>query len=104
VTLAWDPNRESDLAGYRIYYGEMSGEYAFEQDVGSRTEHTVNYLGEGKTYYFAVTAYNLDGFESDYSREVAYTVPVESQTTPADPPPVIPADEPGDVSQRGLKN
>ncbi len=81
VTLGWDPNTEdADFAGYQIYYGEASGEYWFQQDVGNQTRHTVNDLEEGKTYYFAVTAYNLENLESDYSKELAYTVPVESPT------------------------
>jgi len=78
VTLGWDPNTDADCAGYQIYYGEASGEYWFQQDVGNQTRHTVNDLEEGKTYYFAVTAYNLENLESDYSKELAYTVPVES--------------------------
>ncbi|MBT8363248.1 MAG: fibronectin type III domain-containing protein, partial [Deltaproteobacteria bacterium] len=58
VTIGWDPNTEAGIAGYRIYYGEASGDYWFQQDVGNKTGHAVNDLEEGKTYYFAVTAYN----------------------------------------------
>jgi len=74
VTLAWDANSEADLAGYILYYGTSSGNYPTNMDVGNRTQHTIPGLQEGVTYYFAVTAYNLDDFESDYSTELAYTV------------------------------
>lgn len=26
-TLQWDPNSEQDLAGYKLHYGTVSGEY-----------------------------------------------------------------------------
>ena len=101
VTLGWDPNTDADFAGYQIYYGEASGEYWFQQDVGNQTRHTVNDLEEGKTYYFAVTAYNLENLESDYSKELAYTVPAESPTDPdccgqEPPPPATPDTAPVD--------
>jgi len=35
----------------------------------------VSGLQEGQTYYFAVTAYNSDGVESDFSSEVTYITP-----------------------------
>lgn len=30
VTLAWDPNSEADLAGYRVYWGQTPRYYAFD--------------------------------------------------------------------------
>jgi len=74
VTLAWDANSESDLAGYVLYYGTISGNYTHNIDVGNITQHTVSNLQEGVTYYFAVTAYNLDDYESNYSEELPYTI------------------------------
>lgn len=74
VTLAWDANSESDLAGYILYYGTSSGNYTTNIDVHNVTRHTVGGLQDGVTYYFAVTAYNLDDYESDYSEELSYTV------------------------------
>ena len=72
VTLAWNPNTEEDLAGYRIYYGTASGDYDYTLEVGNQTEYTVTGLEEGLLYYFAATAYNLSWNESGYSNEVAY--------------------------------
>jgi len=72
VALAWDPNPEPDLAGYRIYYGTSTRNYSFFIDVGNTTSYTVQGLEEGRPYYFAATAYNMAGNESDFSNEVVY--------------------------------
>ena len=77
VALAWDPNTEPDLAGYKLYYGLGSRVYTKVVDVGDQTSYTVGSLDAGKTYYFAVTAYNTSGYISDYSNEVSCVVVVE---------------------------
>ena len=72
VTLAWNGNSESDLAGYKVYYGTGGGDYTFSLNVGNVTSSTVDSLTEGLTYCFAVTAYNASEppLESTYSNEV----------------------------------
>jgi hypothetical protein len=75
VTLAWDPEPLSSLAGYTLHYGTVSKSYSFTIDAGSRTSATITGLTEGITYYFAATAYDISGNESAFSNEVAYTVP-----------------------------
>jgi len=75
VTLAWDPNGETVLAGYRLYYGKASGIYEFVNDVGDQTTYSISGLKEGETYYFAVTAYNIFGYESEFSNELKYPEP-----------------------------
>ena len=74
VSLAWDANLESDLGGYKLYYGTASQAYTRVIDVGENTRVTVSNLSQGVTYFFAVTAYNLQGAESDYSNEIQNTV------------------------------
>jgi hypothetical protein len=76
VTLAWDPTTDPDVAGYRIYYGLLSAQYSSSIDVGNQTRYTVASLEDGKTYYFAATAYDRYGDESDFSGEVVFNVPV----------------------------
>ncbi len=76
VTLAWDANSESNLAGYILYYGTASGSYSQQVDVGNTTSHTLSGLTEGVTYYFAATAYDDQSNESAYSEEISYTVPL----------------------------
>jgi hypothetical protein len=73
VTLAWDANSETDLAGYKIYYGSVSQSYTNVVDVGNVITYTVQNLLPFK-YYFAATAYNLSNLESGYSNEVSNTV------------------------------
>jgi hypothetical protein len=86
VTLAWDANSETNLAGYKLYYGVTAG--GPYNGAGSSSgalpiiiplsslpdpatpKCTVYGLTEG-TYYFVVTAFNTDEFESGYSNEAS---------------------------------
>lgn len=70
VKLAWDPNSENDLAGYKLHYGLASGSYSTTINVGNVTVYTVENLPDG-TYFFAVTAYDTSSNESGYSNEVS---------------------------------
>jgi len=76
VELEWDPNTEPQLAGYKVYWGNSSGNYTNSKNVGNTTFCTITGLDEGKTYYFAATAYDGDGTESGYSDQITYTVPL----------------------------
>lgn len=81
VTLAWNPNPESDIAGYRLSYGTLSGVYSNTVET-SGTTMTVSSLEEGRTYYFVVKAVNQAGLESDPSDEIAYQIPVPNGQPP----------------------
>lgn len=77
VTLAWDaPTTNADgtpltdLAGYKIYYGTSLHTYSTAIDVGNVTEHIISNLENGVECYFAVTAYDTSGNESNFSNEV----------------------------------
>ena len=76
VDLEWDANTEPELAGYKIHWGISDGQYTSSKDVGNTTTCTITGLDEGKTYYFAATAYDGGQTESDYSNQVIYTVPL----------------------------
>jgi len=78
--LAWDYNQENDIAGYRLYYGNSSGNYSQVIDVGSNNQHNVSGLQAGVTYYFAVTAYDSSNLESDYSKELVHTTSIITHT------------------------
>ncbi|MFB3924899.1 MAG: CFI-box-CTERM domain-containing protein [Syntrophales bacterium] len=71
VKLAWAANNEPDVAGYKVYYGSGSRQYSSSVDVGNQTSYTISGLEDSKPYYFAVTAYDSAGNESDYSNEVS---------------------------------
>jgi len=79
----WNANTETDLAGYKIYYGESSGNYAASIDVGKITQYTINQLKDGVVYYFAITAFDSAGNESGYSLEVSAKVILLDTTPPA---------------------
>jgi hypothetical protein len=85
VTLAWDPNTESDVSGYRIYYNSPAHTYTQVLDVGNVTTATVIGLVVGEVYSFHATCYNLAGLESDPSNSVEYLVP---STVPENQPPI----------------
>jgi len=71
LKASWNANTEPDLAGYKIYYGEASGNYTNSINVGKLTQHTINQLKDGVTYYFVITAYDTAGNESAYAPEVS---------------------------------
>jgi len=73
ATLTWDPNTETDLAGYKVYYGTASGTYTQTVDVGKVSTFTIAGLASAK-WFFAVTAYNGGGLESGFSNEVSKTI------------------------------
>jgi hypothetical protein len=75
VTLAWDRNQESDVAGYVLRYGLASGSHIVATNVGKVTTHTMGGLAAGVTYYFVVSAYNRMGLEGESSNETSYTPP-----------------------------
>jgi hypothetical protein len=106
VTLQWDANTESDLAGYNVYYragssgagvlANYNGTGAHEGDSPTdvplsldenpdpnTVEFTVHNLTDGETYYFVVTAYDDENpsLESEPSNEV-YTSPVTDTSPP----------------------
>lgn len=79
ANLSWDANVESDVVGYRVYYGTSPGSYQQVRGAGvavtSGTGYTVTGLTSGVRYYFAVTAFDGSGNESGYSREVSKDIP-----------------------------
>jgi hypothetical protein len=75
VTLAWTPPTQNedgspltDLAAYRIYYGNEPGNY--QTSIHVDNPGLVMYVVENltpNTYYFVMTAINSSGEESRYS-------------------------------------
>ena len=79
IELVWDPPAANsdgtplmDLARYRIYIAQespLSKESAASITVENVTTYTFTGFNPG-TYYFAVSAVNFDGVESELSNEV----------------------------------
>lgn len=75
ATLSWNANTESDLAGYKIYYGLSTGVYTANSGVlpPSLTTKTITGLTDGVPYFFAMTAIDNENNESALSSEVSKT-------------------------------
>jgi hypothetical protein len=85
ANLVWEQPESGIVSGYRIYYGENVINLAKIADVGSTNrEYSLDSISlePKKTYYFAVTAYNVNG-EGEFSEIVSYTV---GDRTPPAPP------------------
>ena len=71
VTLAWTPSPSPGLSTYHIYFGTNSGAYAFVTNAGLvRTQAVV--LPHTGRWFFAATALDTNGVESELSNEVQW--------------------------------
>jgi hypothetical protein len=73
LTLGWNASSSPGIVGYNVYYSSASRDYTNEASPGDGLTWTVPGLIIGDTYYFAVTAEDALGLESDYSDELVYT-------------------------------
>lgn len=73
VTLAWDPSPSPGVETYRVYYGTASGNYSAFVEVTNATTASVIGLVNGTPYFFAATALDSTGLESEFSEEISYT-------------------------------
>jgi large repetitive protein len=80
VSLAWDPSVSPGVTNYRIYRGNSSKNYSAYDHLGNGTTHTVTGLEPG-AWYFAATALDAEGNESDYSNEVSTVIAEEFRIT-----------------------
>ncbi len=77
VIIEWYPNGEFDLAGYRVWRGRDSVNFNdLLVDVSENTTHYADTdVQNGRTYYYAVSAYDTEGNESELSPEDAWDTP-----------------------------
>ena len=70
-TSRTDGSPLANLAGYKIYYGRMSGIYDYKIDINNPgiLTYVVENLVSGD-WYFALVAYDSEGLASDRSNEV----------------------------------
>jgi hypothetical protein len=71
VTLAWDASASTNVAGYRVYYGTNSRAYFCVTNAGLVLTQAVVLPHRGR-WFFAATAYDTNGLESDFSSEVSW--------------------------------
>jgi hypothetical protein len=84
VSLSWaapaerednTPMSLSEIAGYKIYYGITHGQYTNSVDISDGTAENFTFANlPAGTYYIAVTTYDTDGRESQFSAEVQIVV------------------------------
>jgi hypothetical protein len=56
ITVAWDPNPEPDVIGYRVFVGTSPGSYSETFDVSATLTTFTTAAKNGVRYYFAVAA------------------------------------------------
>lgn len=94
IRVRWNENPESDIAGYRVYWGTTPGSYQWSRDVGSQTICDLTDLQADTRYFIAVTARDYWGNESAYSAEVeavlgeSPTIPMSMELSSGYPNPV----------------
>jgi len=82
LTVMWNKSADTNVQGYKVYYGTVSHQYTNSIVTGNVTNASVTVIQTGVTYYFAATSHDAAGWESSYSPEVSYTVPVTSPAAP----------------------
>lgn len=82
IQVTWNANTESDLAGYKVYFGTAPGQYSTPVTV-TAPSYTFQGATDKTTYYVAVSAFDTSGNESALSDEVSIYVP--DVTPPAKP-------------------
>lgn len=80
VEIFWDEVDDGGLEGYRVYRS-MNPEGPYHR-IGSSadTYHVDDEVVNGNTYYYAVTAYDHWGYESELSHALIYDTPRPSGT------------------------
>jgi hypothetical protein len=102
VTIAWDSSPDSGVTGYKLYYGTAPHAYDKVVSAGSTTQATASDLIPGTTYYFAATAYNSAGTESDFSDEISFSTASHGTNPPPHEPDPTPSFTPARGTYYGL--
>ena len=97
VTLGWNRNTETDLAGYRLHYGNKpraQATYSQTVPINNRNATTWQLTLPDGVYYFALTAVDLGGNVSGFSNEVMAEISAVTPPPVTPPPPGVPG-QPG---------
>jgi len=76
VDLSWNPSTTKDVVGYNVYRG-AEGKYWVKINHGldASTAYSDSAVANSTTYYYATTAVDVDGNESDKSNIVQTAIP-----------------------------
>ena len=78
VTIYWNSNQEPDLDGYRIWRGnvDLQGPYSPLATVPADQTYYDDFdVNNGETWFYAVTAFDAAGHESELSLEDVFDTP-----------------------------
>ncbi len=82
VIIEWYPNGENDLKGYKVWRGEDDINFDLIAEIISsgteendREQYKDTDVRNGSTYFYAVTAFDVNGNESELSPEEAWDTP-----------------------------
>jgi len=76
VDLSWNPSTTKDVVGYNVYRG-AEGKYWIKINHGldASTTYSDSAVANSTTYFYATTAVDVDGNESDKSNIVQTAIP-----------------------------
>ena len=84
VLASWNAVTNPMVEAYGLFYGTLTGDYTNMAEVfAPDTNATVGPLEYSTTYYFSVLSMAINGEESPYSAEVAYTTAHAPETEAA---------------------
>ncbi|UCD33386.1 MAG: hypothetical protein JSV38_05820, partial [Desulfobacterales bacterium] len=115
-SLAWDANTEPDLVGYYLYYktgvsgapydgtGADEGDSPIQVPVSvlndpAKPEFTIHGLTDTEIYFLVATAYDSDGNESGFSKEISYIYKPASNLPPSKATVVYPGNGEHEVDE-----
>jgi len=84
VGLMWDPSPSPEVTGYKLYYGVQSRVYTNSVTLSNVITGEICGLVGGTEYFITATAFDAQGYESDYCNEVRYIPPWKKLPNPTD--------------------
>ena len=82
LTLGWVRNTEPDLAGYKLYQSDVSGDYSGcipIEIMGNPNQYTLQIeMEHAIPTHLVLTAFDTSNLESDYSNQVFHVIYIDS--------------------------
>ena len=76
IYIEWYRNGEHDLSGYSIWRSEDAKNFELLAELSAGTTHYIDEdVRNGETYYYAISAYDFDGNQSELSPENVWDTP-----------------------------
>jgi hypothetical protein len=75
VDLSWNPSTTKDVVGYNVYRGAAGKYWIKIHGLDSSTAYSDSAVANSTTYFYATTAVDVDGNESEKSNIVQTAIP-----------------------------